>query len=238
MLNLLIANRNLLNLQSLQNCISQYVPQARISCIAKNGKEVLEALNKYHYDLALIDMELPIYDGFDILQKVSEVGKIEYHKSFIFLSHNETIVKNLKSHYLTYDAIQDTEPFSRIITSIKSYVDSTSSEPKTSYVKTKIINELQNIGYNLSHNGTHYLAETVYLIATLNYDSENLTKNTYPKVSQIYKKSLNNIKSNIITATDAACKNIDKKVLEKHLKLSSDIKPTAKMVIYSILQKL
>ncbi len=53
----------------------------------------------------------------------------------------------------------------------------------------------------------------------------------------MHNKSLTNVKTNIIMATDAAYNNIDKADVKKYLKIPSDMKFTAKMVINAILQK-
>ncbi len=238
MLNLLIANKNLQNLQDLLNYISQYVPDIRVSYLAKSLKEVISATAQYHYDIILIDCALSNYNEEKILKKLPEHAKSKYYKSIIFLTNNKDSLETLKTNDLTFDAILNTEPIYVIINSLKKIIATKKDEENTSTVKTKIINELQNIGYNLSHNGTHYIAESVLLIAKFKYDSENLSKNVYPKVSQIYNKSLNNIKTNIITATDAACKNMNKNIIKKYLKIPDNIKPTAKMVINSISKKL
>lgn len=238
MLNLLIANKNLQNLQDLLNYISLYIPDIRISYLAKTGREAIYALNDHHYDIVLIDYKLPIYDGLDILQKLTIAKQDQYKKSIIFLTNDITLSKNILSHNMIFDSFLNTESFSVIISSLKKLVKSKQDNENNAYIKTKIINELQTIGYNLSHNGTHYIAESVLLIAAFNYDAENLSKNIYPKVSKIYNKSLNNIKTNIITATDAAYKNIDAIILKKYLKIPNNIKPTAKMVINAVLQKI
>ena len=238
MLNLLIANRNLQNLQDLLNYISLYIPDVRISYLAKNGREAIHALYDYHYDMVLIDYKLQFYDGLDILEKLPIAKQNEYKNSIIFLSNDITLAKNLKSHSMIFDSFLNTESFSVIISSLKKLVEVKQNNANTTYIKTKIINELQMIGYNLAHNGTHYIAESILLITTLNYDAENLSKNIYPKVSQIYHKSLNNIKTNIITATDAAYENMNKIILKKHLQIPDNIKPTAKMIINAIVHKL
>lgn len=238
MLNLLIANKNLQNLQDLLNYISLYIPDIRISYLAKTGKEALHALIDYHYDIILLENKLDFYDGLDIIERLPYEKRNEYKHSILFLSNDKKLNKNLKSHDMIFDTFSSTEPISTIISSLKKLVNSKQENSKTTNIKNKIINELQTIGYNLSHNGTHYIAESVLLIATLNYNSENLSKNIYPKVSQIYNKSLNNVKTNIITATDAAYKNIDKITLKKYLRIPDNVKPTAKMVINVILQKL
>lgn len=238
MLNLLIANKNEENLQNLLNYISQYIPEIRVSYLTTNGADLLDAITKYHFDIILMDQHLKEFNGYEVLEQFTTVKPDELKKSIIFLSSNKTLRDELKTNKLIYKCIADTKSIAKIIDALKKLIDEKKQSTNESYVKTKIITELQNVGYNLAHHGTHYLSETIFLIFYQKYDSENLTKYVYPKVSKIYNKPLNNIKTNIITATDAACKNMDKNILKNHLKIPDYIKPTAKMVINSVLKKL
>lgn len=238
MLNLLIANKNLQNLQDLLNYISLYVPDIRISYLARNGREALHALIDHNYDIVLLENELEFYDGLDILERLPYEKTQEYKKSIIFLSTDMTLNKNVKSHNMVFETFPSTESISTIIMCLKKIVTLKQSNDDVTYMKTKIINELQTIGYNLAHIGTHYIAESVLLIATLHYNSENLSKYIYPKVSEIYNRSLYSVKANVTSATDAAYKNMDKATLRKHLKIPEDVKPTTKMVINMVLKKL
>ena len=238
MLNILIANKNLENLQNLQNYISQYIPDIRVGYLASDGKDVLEALKTQHYDIVVMDTNLPKMDGFDVLQKLSSIKQVELKHSFIVLTKNENMIKNLNKHDLVYKAFKSRESLSMIIHTIQQIVDSRKEKDETTCIRNKIINELQTIGFNLSHKGTHYLAESVVLMATTEKNNENLSKHIYPIVSKIFNKDLNNIKCNITSATEAACKNITDDILLNYFKLSTHVKPTTKMIIYSILKKL
>lgn len=238
MLNVLIANKNLHNLQNLQNCISQYIPEIRVGYIATDGKDALSAINLHHYDIVLLDTNLPSLDGFNLLQSLPKIKQIEYKNSFIISTHSESMIKTLFKSNLVYDAFLDTEDFSKIISILKKFLSSHTSDSNISYIRNKVINELQIIGFNLSHKGTHYLAESVVLMATTERNKENLSKHIYPKVSEIFNKDLNNIKCNITSATEAACKSLTDETLCNYFKLSERIKPTTKMIIYSILNKL
>lgn len=238
MLNVLLANRNLESLQLLQNYISQYIPDIRVGYLATDGIELLEALNQYHYDIILMETNLPKKDGFDVLQHLSSIKKVELQKSFIVLSKNDTMIKNLNKHELVYKAFKSGESLNMILHTLQQIVDSKKVESETTFIRNKIINELQTIGYNLAHKGTHYLAESVVLLATTEKNNENLSKHIYPIVSKIFNKDLNNIKCNITSATEAACKNITDDILLSYFKLSTHVKPTTKMIIYSILKRL
>lgn len=238
MINVLIANKNLENLQNLQNYISQYIPDVRVGYLATDGKSTLEALKKHHYDAVLMDTNLPKMDGFDVLQNLPSIRKVELQNSFIVLTGNENMIKNLNKHDLVYKAFKSGESLSMIIHTMQQLVDSRKVKAENSCIRNKIINELQTIGFNLSHKGTHYLAESVVLMATTEKNNENLSKHIYPKVSKIFNKDLNNIKCNITSATEAACKNITDDILLNYFKLSTHVKPTTKMIIYSILKRL
>ncbi len=238
MLNLLIANKKLQNSQDLLNSISQYIPNIRVAYLAKNGDEILRAIKRYHFDIIVSDYEFPDYNWNTITEKMSEYLQNKYAKSIIFLIEESTLLEDLNKNDLVFDSFFYDEFLSKIVDSLKKLIDTKKDSENTANVRVKIINELQNIGYNLSHNGTHYIAESVLLIAAFKYDSENLSKTVYPKVSQIYNKDLNNIKTNIITATDAAYKNMNKEIIKKYLKIPDNIKPTAKMVINTISKKL
>lgn len=238
MLNLLIANKTLQNLQNLQNCISQYIPDIRVGYLATNGKEALEALNQHHYDIVLIDTNLPSIDGFELLQRLSSIKQVEYKNSFIVSTHSDTMIKNLNKQELVYHAFLNSSSFGTIIHTLQKIVNERKNEPDTTSIRNKILNELQTIGFNIAHKGTHYLAESVVLMATTEKNNENLSKYIYPKVSEIFKKDLNNIKCNITSATEAACKNITDDILKNYFKLSAPIKPTTKMIIYTVLRRL
>lgn len=238
MLNLLIANRNLQNLLNLQNCISQYIPDMRVGYLATNGKEVIEELNNHRYDIVLMDTNLPDLDGFDVLNKLPSINQIEYKKTFIVSTNSTTMIKNLNQHDLVFKAFNSKEEFGLIIHTLKQFMKAHEGEPEVTCIRNKIINELQAIHFNVSHKGTHYLAESIMLMATTEKNNENLSKYIYPKVSAIFGKKLNNIKCNITSATEAACRNLTDDTIKNYFKLSERIKPTTKMIIYSILRKI
>ena len=238
MLNLLIANKKLENSQVLLNYISQYIPNVRVAYLAKDAKELLQAIQKYHFDIIITDYELHEFSENNILINIPGHLKNTYTKSIIFLTNNIAQIKELNQNALVFDSFLKTEPISNVINSLKRIIDIKKENENTANAKVKIINELQNIGYNLSHNGTHYIAESVLLVAKFKYDSENLSKTVYPKVSQMYNKSLNNVKTNIITATDAAYKNMNREIIKKYLKIPDNIKPTAKMIINTLSKKI
>ena len=85
-----------------------------------------------------------------------------------------------------------------IATSLELYNDATKvKEKELNSLKLRIINELTNLGYEISHKGTIYLIDIIYT----SYEKgivENLTKEIYPVIAKKYNQSINNIKSNVI----------------------------------------
>jgi len=63
---------------------------------------------------------------------------------------------------------------------------------------------LEKLGYNWKYKGTNYLLEAIiYIYKNNNLDLlDNLEKNVYKYISCRYNKSINNVKTNIIKATN------------------------------------
>lgn len=87
-------------------------------------------------------------------------------------------------------------------------------------------------------NGTKYLSECIALIYN-NYDNcENLTKSVYPIIAKKYHKTINNVKCNITSATNAMFYDCDENRLKEYFNFYTICKPKTKLVIYTILNKL
>lgn len=71
-------------------------------------------------------------------------------------------------------------------------------------IKERIVEELQNMGFNFAHCGTTYLVDAIHII----YTSEDLSmmncieKKVYILIAEKYDKKESTIKSNIIKATN------------------------------------
>ena len=50
---------------------------------ASNGKEALEKVTSFQPDLILLDIVMPVYDGFEVLKRLKESGELEKTKVVI-----------------------------------------------------------------------------------------------------------------------------------------------------------
>ena len=106
-------------------------------------------------------------------------------------------------------------------------------------IDNKIYNELKKNNYNNIYIGTEYLKECIKL-DYLQYSKEasNIQRQLYPLVAKKYKTSILNVKNNIIKATNLMYLNCDITKLKKYFNFVYDYKPTPKIVIKTIVNKL
>lgn len=65
-------------------------------CVATNGKEALEQVNKHNFDLMLIDFRLPDIDGTDLVEKMGKKAKNATKLMITGFATLETRVKALE----------------------------------------------------------------------------------------------------------------------------------------------
>lgn len=105
--------------------------------------------------------------------------------------------------------------------------------------KDSISAELEFIGYKFKYKGTHYLRDTIMqLYNDDNTMVDNLQTVIYPIVGKKYDKTVYNVKSSISKATDHMYCECDSTRLKDYFRLTNDVKPTVKQVIFTIISKL
>lgn len=106
-------------------------------------------------------------------------------------------------------------------------------------IKKKIIEQLTYIGYDLSHSGTVYLTDILYIIHSKDITNcINLNRDIYPLLSNKYKRSVSAIKASITYATSLMYSKCESKRLLNYFKFYDETKPSIKTVIYTILNKI
>lgn len=73
-MNLLIADDHALFRRGLADFLADY-PEYKVVAEASNGKEVLDYLGTSDVDIALLDVNMPVHDGFELLGAIRYQGK-------------------------------------------------------------------------------------------------------------------------------------------------------------------
>lgn len=234
MVNMLIADDDL---NFSKNMINEILKNSniRVCKIATDGQETLNILEEEKIDVIILDMIMPIYNGLDVLNRLSDSQKQKYKNSIIVMSGDDRFISQLIDNPLIYDYIEKGITKERLLSRINRLIECKDITTK----KKVIINELEHIGYDIHHKGTIYLADAILQIY-INDETmiDNLQRDIYPLISKVYNKTINNIKCNINNATESMYYRCESKILREYFKFHDDTKPTAKTVIYTILNKI
>ena len=242
MLNILIADADMNYIRNLMSYINSAYDSIRVFNISTNSSDTLEILqNSNNIDIVLVDSQILFSDDFNLIEHLTLKQLDKYANSFIVLSNSIIHIEhyNVTHSKVVYTVLQKDTNF----IFITNYIDKLISEKllytKSQEIKLKISNQLTSLGYSLSHIGTHYLIDIIEMIYLENGDLiKNLKNNVYPIISKRYKQSCNNIKTNIIRATDAMYYNCPEEILMSFFSLNVVVKPSIKTVINTILLKL
>lgn len=234
MINILIADDNLIFSKNLINNILSN-QNVKICRLCTNGEEVLNTLIEEEIDVILLDIFMPICNGLEVLDKLSDSQREKYEKSIIVISAENKFIPKLIDNPLVFDYIIKGTETNKIIEKISKLVESKNVESK----KNEIENELKKIGYNANYKGTLYLVNAI-LELYLNKDvyGDNLEKTIYPIIAKMFKKTPHNIKCNINNATESMYYNCNINILKDYFCFFDDKKPTTKTVIYTVLNKI
>lgn len=237
MVNVLIVDDDIYYAKNLMNIINKKNDKVRVCNICINGKEALNILNTINdIDIILLDLQMPIYNGIYLLNTLSEE---RYKESIIVISGNNELVSQLRNNKKIYAYISKLYNMEEITEKIGELIIYKEKRKKEKCIRNKIAKELEYLNYNLSHKGTQYLIEVIYiLIKDYNYEIVNLKKYVYPILAEKYSKSSHNIKCNINNATEYMYCECNQYVLNKYFKFYTEIKPSTKTVIYTVLNKL
>ena len=106
-------------------------------------------------------------------------------------------------------------------------------------IEKRILNELLYLGYDISLIGTTYLIESIYIVLKNNsIDDINLKEKIYPIIAKKHNKKINNIKCSINYATTRMYDRSEIEKNKRYLHIFNNEKPSSKMIIYSVLNKI
>lgn len=238
MINVLIADDNVDYAINLMNYINEKNENIRVCNIAKDGKEALEILNnKNCIDVILLDYKMPIYNGEQVLSKIKD--KERYEDSCIIISGEIESVISMIGNKMIHSVMYKTMSMNEIVRAINKVFKYKESIKETELLKNKIIEELLYLGYDISHKGTQYLIKTIdYIAANPNKHVENLERNIYPKIANIYNDSVHNVKCRINNATTIMYCNCEIEKLKNYFHFDIDAKPKVKTIINTVIRKI
>lgn len=239
MVNVLVVEDNLYYSKNLINILSDTNPKMRLYKISTDGKEAIDILKnqKNIIDIILLDLNLPKYNGIQILKYMESNKLVKFKNSVIVISGEMDLILQIRNNPYLFSYINKTSGIEKILVEINNLIKI--KEDEKSSIEYKVFNELKNLHYNFSYNGTKYLMETILLLYKTNkWEDIKLEKEIYPILSKKYKKTVRNIKTNIIHATDLMYYDCSSDILNSYFKIFDSQKPTPKTVILTITSKL
>lgn len=235
MINVLVVDDNFSYLKKLVNIISLENSKLKVCNFCTDGKEVLDLItnHKDNIDIILLDLKLPTYNGIEILNYIEKNNLSKYKNSIIVISGEMDLMLQMRDNQYLYTYISKISGFEKILKALNELIDIKEKEKKS--VEYKIHTELEKLHYNFSYIGTQYLIETLLILYNNDIEVINLKKDVYSIIAKKYKKSINNIKTNIINATNLMYYDCKSEILEQYFGIVSGEKPTPKNIIYTIL---
>lgn len=236
MISAIIVDNRLNSLKNLFNNVINHFKEIQLTHIATTILEAYNIIANNQINLVFISLDIIDSNTTYTLNKLYNINILNINTTFIFYKNN-TIKKNISNLYTKSCVINMDLPLSTIHANIKQIINCINNQFDISKVYNNIIDQLLSIGYNFKYKGTQYILDSIFYIYKKNNISllDNLEKNVFPHICTKYSKSLNNIKTNIIKATNYAYLYQNKNLIKSYFKM--DIKPTPKIVISIILDK-
>lgn len=232
---ILVIEDNIFQSKQIINYISQNNENLKIYCIAYTYNEAINIIKKESVDIIILDLKLPDINGVEIIKYIEKNKLNRYIKSILVISGDSYLCSLIYDSPYVFSVIK--KPYS--LSTIQENLSMITKSIEEENIKNKIYEELKFLHYNMSYNGTRYLADTIYELFYKDVDlTENLKKNIYPLVASKYKKTVNTICGNIKQATKAMYLDCDERIIMEYFKYSSSYYPKLKEIIFTILNKI
>lgn len=203
MIKTLIIDDNLQYSKNILNNILSRFKDIQVLYIASTYQEGIDIILKNQVDLIFLDLKLPDYNGFKIIEDLKYVDCLKKPRIIIVSGDSELLEQAIKSNNV-WEIIRKIDDYESIYEKIGNIVNDIRYEINHKKVEESIFMEILDLGYKLKYKGTQYIIEAIkYIYVSNNFDLlDNLEQNVYKFISLKYKKSINNIKTNIIKATN------------------------------------
>lgn len=238
--NLAIVDDNIFYVKNLANKILSDVNDVRLVKIATDGNEAYEYLMNGEIDILILDLNLPEISGIQLLETIYGKRKKNIPKIIIISGDNSMLQYKEFSKFNVSDCLNKGVGFDSIVRRTINIINEIEENNKKIILDSMVTEELLKIGYNFKHNGTKYLKESIIFLLNEQNDDliENLEKNVYSHIARMHRKSIGNIKNNIVKATNNMYFECNEKFLLEYFSYEYDTKPTPKIVIQTILNKI
>ena len=203
MIKTLIIDDNLQYSKNILNNILSRFKDIQVLYIASTYQEGIDIILKNQVDLIFLDLKLPDYNRFKIIEDLKYVDCLKKPRIIIVSGDSELLEQAIKSNNVC-EIIRKIDDYESIYEKIGNIVNDIRYEINHKKVEESIFMEILDLGYKLKYKGTQYIIEAIkYIYVSNNFDLlDNLEQNVYKFISLKYKKSINNIKTNIIKATN------------------------------------
>lgn len=226
MINVLVVDKNINYSVNLLNNVSNSNSNIRIMNITNSIGELYRIINTNNFDIILLDSKLLISTKLDLHTQ----NFIKKYKKFIIVLFED--LETMKKYQNFHCVLKDN--FDELLNKI---LELSSSKPESQIIKNRIKLELEYLGYNPNHLGTHYIAEIIYIVYCTNFEG-SLEKKIYPYIAKKHNKTVNTIKCNIINATTLMVCECPEEKLLNYLGKYSYYKPGPKTIIYTVINKI
>ena len=217
MIKVLIISKDFTYCKNIINTILCSFNNIQIKYILENINEAIYIVYKKQIDLLLIDLS---------------ITEQYYLKTFIKL---ENLCRDRKIILIPIINKSDIE-LENLYKNIQLIIKKSNENIRNKDISSVFRNELTKLGFNFKYKGTIYMLEALMYIYRNNIDLlDNLEKCVYKSIAFNKHKTEQNIKTNIVKATNLAYLYQDKQVFIDYF--SSDLKPTPKVILSTILMK-
>lgn len=202
MIKTLIIDDNLHYSKQILNNVLNNFKDVQLMYIATTCKEGLDIINNNNIDLIFLDINLPDDSGFKLLNELNNLNIMQKPR-VVLISGDPCLIYQAREDFNNYDIIDKITSIEEIYKQIKRIINHINYENNSGKIRQFVSSEIFNLGYNIKYKGTQYIIEAIiYVYENNNYDLvDNLEKNVYKYIGFKHKKTVNNIKTNIIKAT-------------------------------------
>lgn len=176
----------------------------QLSYIATTYKESIDILLNNRIDLIFLDLNVADGREINILKELNYMNTIKKPQIIIISEDIKLTRLEYKNNYIC-ETINKLETFESILDKIEKVINNFNCATNCSQIEALVTSEIIKLGYNnIKYKGTFYIIEAImYVYNRNNFDFvDNLEQNVYRYISYKHKKSINNIKTNIIKATN------------------------------------